>query len=97
VGKGQPETDSRHFTERTQFYALRSLAVFDPAADPGTIVPALWRLEALNGLQEAPRRGRIDPRVSGCLANPRCIVTRRLEAITPLGMHSIDSRRNAPL
>jgi predicted nucleic acid-binding protein len=37
-----------------------SLAVLRRVADAGAIVPALWRLEVLNGLQVAVRRGRID-------------------------------------
>jgi len=37
-----------------------SLAVLKRVADAGAIVPALWRLEVLNGLQVAVRRGRID-------------------------------------
>jgi predicted nucleic acid-binding protein len=37
-----------------------SLAVVRRVADAGAIVPALWRLEVLSGLQVAVRRGRID-------------------------------------
>ena len=37
-----------------------SIAVLNQVADAGAVVPALWRLEALNGLQVAVRRGRID-------------------------------------
>jgi predicted nucleic acid-binding protein len=37
-----------------------SLAVLNQVADVGAIVPALWQLEVLNGLQVAVRRGRID-------------------------------------
>jgi predicted nucleic acid-binding protein len=37
-----------------------SLAVLKRVADAGAIVPALWRLEVLSGLQVAVRRGRID-------------------------------------
>jgi predicted nucleic acid-binding protein len=37
-----------------------SLAVLRRVADAGAIAPALWRLEVLNGLQVAVRRGRID-------------------------------------
>ena len=37
-----------------------SLAVLRRVADAGAIVPALWRLEVLSGLQVAVRRGRID-------------------------------------
>jgi predicted nucleic acid-binding protein len=37
-----------------------SIAVLNQVADAGAIVPALWRLEVLNGLQVAVRRGRID-------------------------------------
>jgi predicted nucleic acid-binding protein len=36
-----------------------SIAVLDRVADDGAIVPALWRLEVLNGLQVAVRRGRV--------------------------------------
>jgi predicted nucleic acid-binding protein len=42
--------------ERTE----ASLALLRQVADAGAIVPALWRLEVLNGLQVAVRRGRID-------------------------------------
>jgi predicted nucleic acid-binding protein len=42
--------------ETTQ--AIREL--FDAIADSGTVVPALWRLEAANNLTVAVRRGRID-------------------------------------
>jgi len=42
--------------ERTE----ASLAVLEQVADAGAVVPALWRLEVLNGLQVAVRRGRID-------------------------------------
>ena len=34
-------------------------AILHRVADQGAIVPALWRLEVLNGLQVALRRGRI--------------------------------------
>jgi predicted nucleic acid-binding protein len=37
-----------------------SIAVLNQVADGGAVVPALWRLEVLNGLQVAVRRGRID-------------------------------------
>jgi predicted nucleic acid-binding protein len=37
-----------------------SIAVLNRVADAGAVVPALWRLEVLNGLQVAVRRGRID-------------------------------------
>lgn len=37
-----------------------SLAVLDQVAEAGAIVPAHWRLEVVNGLQVAVRRGRID-------------------------------------
>jgi predicted nucleic acid-binding protein len=37
-----------------------SLAVLRQVVEAGAIVPALWRLEVLNGLQVAVRRGRID-------------------------------------
>lgn len=37
-----------------------SIAVLNQVAEEGAIVPALWRLEVLNGLQVAIRRGRID-------------------------------------
>ena len=36
-----------------------SLAVLDQVAEAGAIVPAHWRLEVVNGLQVAVRRGRI--------------------------------------
>jgi predicted nucleic acid-binding protein len=36
-----------------------SIAVLNRVADDGAIVPAHWRLEVLNGLQVALRRGRI--------------------------------------
>ena len=36
-----------------------SLAVLDRVVEEGAVVPALWRLEVLNGLQVAVRRGRI--------------------------------------
>jgi predicted nucleic acid-binding protein len=36
-----------------------SLAVLRQVANAGALVPALWRLEVLNGLQVAVRRGRI--------------------------------------
>jgi len=42
--------------ERTE----ASLAVLRQVADAGAIVPALWRLEVLNGLLVAVRRRRID-------------------------------------
>jgi len=35
------------------------IAVLNQVADAGAVVPALWRLEVLNGLQVAVRRGRI--------------------------------------
>ena len=35
------------------------IAVLNQVADEGAVVPALWRLEVLNGLQVAVRRGRI--------------------------------------
>ena len=37
-----------------------STAVLHRVAEEGAIVPAHWRLEVLNGLQTAVRRGRID-------------------------------------
>jgi predicted nucleic acid-binding protein len=37
-----------------------SIAVLNQVADEGAVGPALWRLEVLNGLQVAVRRGRID-------------------------------------
>ena len=37
-----------------------SIAVLNQVAEEGAIVPALWRLEVLNRLQVAIRRGRID-------------------------------------
>jgi predicted nucleic acid-binding protein len=37
-----------------------STAVLHRVVEAGAIVPALWRLEVLNGLQVAVRRGRID-------------------------------------
>jgi predicted nucleic acid-binding protein len=42
--------------ERTE----ASLAVLKHVADAGAIVPDLWHLEVLSGLQAAVRRGRID-------------------------------------
>ena len=42
--------------ERTE----ASLAVLKRVADAGAIVPNLWHLEVLSGLQAAVRRGRID-------------------------------------
>jgi len=36
-----------------------SIAVLNRVAETGAVVPALWRLEVLNGLQVAVRRGRI--------------------------------------
>jgi predicted nucleic acid-binding protein len=39
---------------------VASIAVLNQVAEEGAIVPALWRLEVLNGLQVAVRRGRID-------------------------------------
>jgi predicted nucleic acid-binding protein len=41
-------------------WTAASLAVLKQVADGDAIVPALWRLEVLNGLQTAVRRGRID-------------------------------------
>src|ERR1700730_10925416 len=35
------------------------IGVLNQVADTGAVVPALWRLEVLNGLQVAVRRGRI--------------------------------------
>ncbi len=35
------------------------IGVLNQVADAGAVVPALWRLEVLNGLQVAVRRGRI--------------------------------------
>ena len=48
-----------------------SLPVLNRVAEEGAVVPALWRLEVLNGLQVAVRRGRItaayrDPRSRIC-------------------------------
>ena len=37
-----------------------SIAVLNRVAEAGAVVPALWRLEVLNGLQVAVRRGRIN-------------------------------------
>jgi predicted nucleic acid-binding protein len=37
-----------------------SIAVLEQVAEAGAIVPAHWRLEVVNGLQVAVRRGRID-------------------------------------
>jgi len=37
-----------------------STAVLHRVGDAGAVVPALWRLEVLSGLQVAVRRGRID-------------------------------------
>ena len=37
-----------------------SVAVLRQVVETGAIVPALWRLEVLNGFQVAVRRGRID-------------------------------------
>ena len=42
--------------ERTE----ANIAVLRQVAETGTVVPALWRLEVLNGFQMAVRRGRID-------------------------------------
>ena len=36
-----------------------SIAILNQVAEEGAVVPALWRLEVLNGLQVAVRRGRI--------------------------------------
>ena len=36
------------------------IAVLNRVAEAGAVVPALWRLEVLNGLQVAVRRGRIN-------------------------------------
>jgi predicted nucleic acid-binding protein len=36
-----------------------SIAVLNRVAETGAVVPALWRLEVLNGFQVAVRRGRI--------------------------------------
>ncbi len=36
-----------------------SMAVLNRVVEEGAVVPALWRLEVLNGLQVALRRGRI--------------------------------------
>ncbi len=36
-----------------------SIAVLNRVVEDGALVPALWRLEVLNGLQVAVRRGRI--------------------------------------
>jgi predicted nucleic acid-binding protein len=36
-----------------------SIAVLNRVAEEGAVVPALWHLEVLNGLQVAVRRGRI--------------------------------------
>jgi hypothetical protein len=36
-----------------------SIAVLDRVVEESAVVPALWRLEVLNGLQVAVRRGRI--------------------------------------
>ena len=36
-----------------------SIAILNRVAEEGAVVPALWRLEVLNGLQVAVRRGRI--------------------------------------
>jgi predicted nucleic acid-binding protein len=36
-----------------------SIAVLNRVAESGAVVPALWHLEVLNGLQVAVRRGRI--------------------------------------
>ena len=36
-----------------------SLAVLNRVVEEGAVVPALWHLEVLNGLQVAVRRGRI--------------------------------------
>ena len=35
------------------------MAVLSQVVEAGAVVPALWRLEVLNGLQVAMRRGRI--------------------------------------
>jgi predicted nucleic acid-binding protein len=35
-------------------------AVLDQVSDAGAIVPSIWRLEVVNALQTAMRRGRID-------------------------------------
>lgn len=40
--------------------AEESTAVLRRVAEKGAVVPALWRLEVLNGFQTALRRGRID-------------------------------------
>ncbi len=37
-----------------------SIAVLNLVVEAGAVVPALWRLEVLNGLQVAVRRGRIN-------------------------------------
>src|ERR1700719_4330784 len=37
-----------------------SIAVLNRVGEAGAVVPALWRLEVLNGLQVAVRRGRIN-------------------------------------
>ncbi len=42
--------------ERTE----ANIAVLRQVAETGAVVPALWRLEVLNGFQMAVRRGRID-------------------------------------
>ena len=37
-----------------------TLALLDQIAETGAMAPALWRLEILNGLAMAERRGRLD-------------------------------------
>src|ERR1700730_13174643 len=45
------------------------IGVLNQVADAGAVVPALWRLEVLNGLQVAVRRGRITIAYRGASLN----------------------------
>jgi len=52
-----------------------SLAVLNRVVEEGAVVPALWHLEMLNGLQVAVRRGRITAAYrDASLANLRALV-----------------------
>ena len=62
------------------------IGVLNQVADAGAVVPALWRLEVLNGLQVAVRRGRITVAYRDVsLTDLRALSIRSIAA--PIGRH----------
>lgn len=56
--------------------------VFDAVADNGAVVPALWRLEIVNSLTVAMRRGRIDVNFRRAALNDLALLDIAIDAET---------------